>query len=38
MIKIGRATVYTENEKAYLTADVCIPMEAALRCWGINKN
>ena len=31
MIVIGRPTVYTENKKAYLTADIHIPMDAALR-------
>ena len=37
MIQIGRPTVYTENEKAYLTADVYIPTEAALRYKEITK-
>ena len=31
MITIGKPTVYSENEKAYLTADISIPENAALR-------
>ena len=37
MINIGSPTVYIKNEKAYLTADVHIPMETALRYKEITK-
>lgn len=38
MIIIGKPTVYTEKEKAFLTADVHIPTEAALRYREITKS
>ena len=37
MIKIGMPTVYINNGKAYLTADVHIPTEAALRYQQLTK-
>lgn len=37
MIKIGKPAVYTKNEKAFLTADIHIPGETALRYMEITK-
>ncbi len=37
MIKIGKPAVYTKNEKAFLTADIHIPAETALRYMEITK-